>query len=121
MEIRCFFEFQRDRVQPLDAGLDLAGNAVLLHLRFDDSRHFGKKRFVRLALSLDNVLQLLIALRIEIAEREILQFSADLAHTEPVGERRIDVHCLAGNCFTTLRRKDTGESACCAGDRQTSP
>ena len=55
-----------------------------------------------LPLALDNVLQLLIALGIEVAEREILEFSADFAHAEPVCKRRVDVQCFPRNCFTTF-------------------
>ena len=102
MEIRCFSKLERDRVQPLDAGFDLAGNAVLLHLRFHDSRHFGKKRLVGLPLALDDFLQLLIALGVEVAEREILEFSADFAHAEPIRKRRIDVHGFPSNGFTAI-------------------
>ena len=96
------FEFQVNRIQPLDTGLGGARNPVLFHLLFDKLRHFGKKRFVLAPVFFDHVLQLLIAFRIDVTESEILEFATDFAHAEAVGERRVNIHGLARNRFATV-------------------
>ena len=65
----------------------------------------ARKRFVLSALPFDDVLQFLIGLRIEIAERKIFEFAADFAHAEPVGQRRIDLHRFARDGFTPVGRE----------------
>ena len=57
----------------------------------------GLHKGVRLGLmGVEIAHDLVIALGIEVFEAGILQLPFDLLHAEPVGQRRIDVHGLAG-------------------------
>ena len=47
--------------------------------------------FGRAALRVDAGPQRLVGLRLEVAERQLLELVLDLAHPEPVGDRRVDV------------------------------
>ena len=80
----------------LDAAIDGAVDADCRKARGDlalDGLHKG----VRLGLmGVEIAHDLVIALGIEVFEAGILQLPFDLLHAEPVGQRRIDVHGLAG-------------------------
>ena len=97
------FQLQMDRVEPLDARLGETRNPVLAHLLLNHSRHFGKKSFVLFSVLLDKVFQFFMRLRVEIAEGQILQFSADFPHAEPVGQRSIDLQSLSRDRLTPFR------------------
>src|SRR5688572_19312541 len=86
-----FSKFQEDRIEPLYTGFNLAGNAVFLHLGVHHSSDFVEKDFMGLSLSLDDFFQLLVTLRFEIAECQILEFASDFPHSEPVSQRGIDL------------------------------
>ena len=47
--------------------------------------------FGRAALGVDLGAQRLVGLRLEVAERQLLELVLDLAHAEAVGDRRVDV------------------------------
>ena len=59
----------------------------------------------RLALGLDLRAQRLVRLRLEILERQLLELVLDLAHPEPVGDRRVDVERLLRDLDAPLFRQ----------------
>ena len=69
------------------------------------SRELGGDRRLQLldqpfggaALGVDPGAQRLVGLRLEVAERQLLELVLDLAHPEPVGDRRVDVARLLGD------------------------
>src|SRR4029453_15073538 len=65
-------------------------------------RDFGEKRFVCLPLALNNFFEFLMALGLEIAERKILQFTANLSHAEPFCEGRVDVQSFTSDGLPTV-------------------
>ena len=54
------------------------------------------------AAGLDRGGDLLVADGVGVAEGEVFELAAHLAHAEPVGERRVDVERLAGNRFLAI-------------------
>ncbi len=59
------------------------------------------------ALRLEQARDLLVPLRLQVAEREVLQLPLDLPDAEAVGERRVDLHRL-------VRDADAASQAACA-------
>jgi hypothetical protein len=82
----------RDAPQSLDAPVDLGDR----HLRLGQ---LGGHRLLQLldqafrlaALRVDFRPQRLVRLRLQVAERPLLELVLDLAHAEPVGDRRVDI------------------------------
>ena len=58
--------------------------------------------FGRAALRVDLDAQRLVGLRLEVAERQLLELVLDLAHPEAVGDRRVDVARLLGDLDAAL-------------------
>ena len=58
--------------------------------------------FGRAPARLDRLTQVLVGLALEILERQILELVLDLAHPEPVGDRRVDVERLLGDLHAAL-------------------
>ena len=54
--------------------------------------------------------QVIVDLRLQILQRQIIQLDFDLGNTKPVRDRRIDIHRLTGLLFLFLRRP----VLCCA-------
>ena len=61
--------------------------------------------FGRAALGVDLGAQRLVGLRLEVAERQLLELVLHLAHAEPVGDRRVDVARLLGDLDAALLRQ----------------
>src|SRR5215475_14454154 len=78
-------------VQPLDAALDPGLDSRLLQLVCDDPVGFGQECLSLLPTRLDRLSDLLVAHRIEKSETEIFQFTANLAHAQPVRDGCIDL------------------------------
>ena len=109
------------RIEALDAGLHFGGNAVLDQLAANRVLHFDQKLVEDLLLGRDFLLQLEKRFRLEIAERKIFEFAANEAHSEPVGDRRVDIERFAGDALLLLANRDIRACACCAGGRPASP
>ena len=58
------------------------------------------------------------ALGLERLEREVLELPLDLPDPEPLGERRVDLHRLAGDALLLLDRRARRACACCAAGRR---
>ena len=58
----------------------------------------------RRALRLDELGDLLVALRLQVAEREVLELPLDLPDAEAVGQRRVDLHRLLRGADALLGR-----------------
>ena len=55
---------------------------------------------------LDGVLHLVVGDGIDILERQVFQFAADLAHAQPVRDGRVDVQGFARDLLLPLRRQE---------------
>ena len=76
----------------IDRSVDADGGQPGRDLRLD-----GVHEAVGAVLVLFEIVDdLLIALRIEVLQRRVLQLPLDLLHTEPVRQRRVDLHRLHG-------------------------
>ena len=92
-------------VQALDATLNLGGDASLFQLVAQHLLHLSQKLLACLAPRFDRFLHLLVADGIHIAEAQIFQFAANLAHAEAMSDGSVDVQCLFGYLLLALRRQ----------------
>ena len=86
-----------DRIQALDAALHLGLDAGLFQLVVDDCLHLREKSFALFAARIDSFFHLLVARGIEEAEAQILEFAANLAHAQAVGDGSVDLERLLGD------------------------
>ncbi len=95
-----------DAPQALDAPVNLNnGHLRFLQLHRDGRLELSDESFSRAALRVYSTAQRFIALRFEIAERQLLKLVLDLAHPETVGDRRVDVAGLLCDLDTALVRQ----------------
>ena len=92
-----------DRVSALDAGFHARRDAFTPQFGFHGAAHALEVLFVGGALAVDGARDFGVGFRIEIAEREIFQFAADLAHAEAVRDGRVDLQSLARDALPALR------------------
>ena len=78
---------------------------MFLHFVFDDLGDLRQKRFMRLSLSFDNLFQFLVRFRIQVAECEIFELTADFPHAEAVRQRCVDFQGFAGDGFAAIGSK----------------
>ena len=52
-----------------------------------------------------------VSVRLKLAKGELLHLLHDFVHADPLGERRIDIHRLAGDAAALLLRLDVMERA----------
>ena len=83
-----------DGVDVLDAAVHLAVHALLVHPRLNFRLGVGQKLLMGGKAGFQLVLDVVIAHRVEVFQRQILQLPLDLLHTEPVRQRRVDLHRL---------------------------
>mgnify|MGYP003694370853 CR=1 FL=1 len=102
-------ELLADAPQTLDAAVDLGstGTCASAQLRgrssvFSSSISPSVWRRSRV----DLMRSCFVGLRLEIPERQLLELVLDLAHAEPVGDRRVDVARLLGDLDARARRAD---------------
>ena len=65
----------------------------------------GQELLARLAPRLDRVVHLLVGDGIDVAEGQVFQFAADLAHAEAVGDGGVDFQGLAGDGLPAFFRQ----------------
>src|SRR5207245_6686409 len=83
---------------PLEAGLQSRALELLLYRPLDLLDELDGAR----APLLHALHQLLVGLRLEVLEREVLQLVLDPAHAQPSGQGRVDVHGLARDALAAL-------------------
>ncbi len=84
-----------DGIQAFDAALEAQERHLcLFHFLLDRSGHIVEKRFVGSAAFFQLRGQVAIVVRVEMLERKILQLAAQFSHTQPMRDRRVDIHCL---------------------------
>ena len=86
---------------PLDAGLDIV-LAKLLHQQPLDSI---EELLTLFAARLNRLVHLLVGEWIDVAEGEVFELAAHLAHAQAMGERSVDVEGFASNTLLLLRRE----------------
>jgi hypothetical protein len=97
-------ELLPDRVEPLDAPLDLhVRHAGLAHLLLDALGDGLEERLVLLAPALQLLGQLAVLLRVQVLEGEVFQLAAQAAHAEAVRDGREDVERLLRDAAALLR------------------
>ena len=76
----------------------------IVHVLFDFS-HDGLYIFLTGTLLLcDLGYQIIIDIRLQIFQRKVIKFDLDLGNTEPLGDRRIDIHRFPCDALLFLRR-----------------
>jgi hypothetical protein len=90
-------ELLLDRVQALDAPLDLGVDARRLQLLGHGRTRLLHEREGRLPLLLDLHGERLVAHGVEVPERDVLELVLDLRHPQPAGDGGVDVEGLAGD------------------------
>ena len=85
-----------------DGRLDLRVAQLVGHLR----RHVGQVGVAAGLALADEPDDLLVALRVQRGEREVLELPLDRVHAEPVGQRRVDLERLAGLALLLVRRQE---------------
>ena len=99
-------ELLMDAPQPLDATVDLDhGDLRFGELAGDGRLQLLDEPFGRAPLGVDADPERLVGLRLEVAERQLLELVLHLAHAEPVGDRRVDVARLLGDLDPPLLRQ----------------
>jgi hypothetical protein len=77
--------------------------------------------FGRPAPGLDAASQRLVRARLEVLEAQLLELVLDLAHAEPVGDRRVDVERLLGDLDAALLGQVVQRPHVVAAGRPASP
>src|SRR5258707_5952695 len=97
--------FAMQRIEALDAGFQLRGNAVFDELGADGVLDVFEKSLVKGSFVAELLLQREVRVRFQVAEGKIFEFALDDGHTEAVSDRRVNVHRLAGdaNLFGRLQ------------------
>jgi len=90
-------DFAVHRVQTFYARFELGGNAGLDELGLDGGLDFLEKFFVEGGLFADFFLQRKERFRLEIAKRQVFEFTADHAHSQAECDGRIDVQRFTGD------------------------
>ena len=76
--------------------VDLRLDAAPLNMTADFIDGLFDVSFPAYLLGVQGMFQFLVDIRLQISQRQIVQFHLDLGNTKPVGDRRIDVHSLSG-------------------------
>ena len=103
---RLPLQLQVDAVEALDAAVEMDDRDLrVFELAADVARQHVDDLLGALPLVLDLGAKPLVGLRLEILERELLELVLDLAHAEPVGNRRVDVERLLRDLDAPLLRQ----------------
>ena len=94
-----------DAVDVLRAALEVGLDAGRLELRRELGDRPVDVRLAALAPRVEELGQLAEPLRLEGLEREVLELPLHLPDPEPLGQRRVDLHRLAGDALLLLRRQ----------------
>ena len=92
-------------IEPLDPALDFGGNSIFLQALANRVLQFRQKRLEFLPFGNDGILKLLVGLGLEVAERKVLEFSADQSHPQAVRDGSVNVERLARDALLLFGRK----------------
>ena len=99
-----FLHLPPDAVDVLGAAVHLGAlDAVALQMAAQAVDHLVDIAFPVEALFIQQLGDLLVGARLQVAERQILQLPFQLAHAQAVGQRRVDVEDLAGHLLLAFR------------------
>ena len=104
-----------DAVEMLGAALHLGVDAVLLQLLAQDALHLGDVLLARGPARRQQVGDLPVALRIQVAEREVFQLAADLPDAEAAGQRAHRSPSSPARRAAASPATGRRACACCAG------
>src|SRR5450432_1207813 len=91
-----------DRERPFHAAVDARGDAFVPQFGLDGLADLGEKLFVGMAPRFDGEDDLLVGVRLQVLEGEVLEFVAHLAHAQAVRDGRVDLDGLARNTLAPL-------------------
>src|SRR5208282_6274274 len=94
-----------DAEQALDAAFHLGSDGCLFQLVAQSLLNPRQELLALLAASLNCVVYLLVGKGIEITESKVLEFAANLAHSEAVGDGSINLKCFLGDLLLAFWRK----------------
>ena len=94
-----------DAVDVLGSALDVGLDAGGLELRLELGDRAVDVGLAALAPRVEELGELAEALGLERLEREVLELPLDLPDAEALGERRVDLHGLAGDALLLVRRQ----------------
>ena len=101
-----------DRIGMLLAALDLGLDAVRLEMRLDAAADpLDEVAAAALVEPLEPLGDRFIGVGLELAKGEGLHLGHELVHADPLGERRVDVHRLAGDAAALVRVLEVMERA----------
>ena len=94
-----------DAEQALDAAFHFGGDGCLFQLVAEGQLDPCQKLLALLTASFDGVVHLAVSEGIEIAESQVLEFAANLAHAEPVGDGAVNLKRLFCNLLLAIGGK----------------
>src|SRR5688572_22670526 len=97
--------FVMNTINPLDPAFGASRDLSFRQLRDKNLLSFFDEVLADRPACFDESDRVLIGLRIQKAESQVLQFAANFCHAEPMGKRRIDFESLQGDSFAALRRQ----------------
>src|SRR5579872_5549222 len=100
-------ELLKHRVGPLHASFDARGNPFARQIDLDKMLDVIEKCFIAGASGLKFTEQAFRGLRLQIPEREVLQFAANLSHAQAVGDGRVDIHGFLSDAQPFFLRQRT--------------
>src|SRR6185437_1988934 len=92
-------QFLENGVRTLHAAINARRNAFAPQLGFDGLAHFFEKLFVGMPLRFDLAHDLFIGIGLEVLKGEVFELATDFAHSQAVGNGRVDLYGLAGDPF----------------------
>src|ERR1043165_1918011 len=96
-------QFFPDRIESFDAAFEEhERHFSFVHLLFDTRRHALEEGFVFRTTFFQLFGELAIVFRVQVAKREILELAAQFTHSEPMRDRREDLHRLFGDTLALL-------------------
>ena len=98
-------QFLIDGVQALDAPVDAGGDVVFDKALVQDGVDIAEKLFALLAVRFDGGTDLIVTDGIDIAKRQVLEFTANFAHAETVSEGGINVEGFSSDSLLPFRLK----------------
>jgi len=101
-----FLNFQMERIDALDAGLNFRGNAALDHFRADGFLGFAQEFVKDFLLNGDSFLNVEERLRLEITEGEIFEFPANQAHAKAIRDGGVNVERFARDALLAFGIKE---------------
>src|SRR5260221_7655162 len=90
-------DFAVQRIEALDARLQLRGNAVFHQLGADGALDLFEKSLVKGSFVAELLLQGEVGVRLQVTEGEVFEFALNDGHSQAVSDRGVNIHRLPGD------------------------